>query len=375
MVLPCPYGRESALISVAEDPAQRVSGRVTATETTKPAVTLEQVAMAAGVSRATASRVVNRSPNVSPDVRRSVEVAIDRLGYVPNRAARSLVTRRSDSVGVVITEPSGRLFVDPFFPRLLRGISGELAARDLQLVLLMPGSRREAAQMESYLAAGHVDGALLVSLHGDDPMPERLAARGIPIVVGGRPPATALVSYVDVDNRQGARSAVEHLASIDRRRIATISGPTDMAVGLDRLAGYSDGIAAAGLDWDDGLVATGDFSQEGGARAMRILLARRPDIDAVFAASDLMAAGALQALREAGRRVPSDVAVVGYDDSQVAEMTDPPLTSVRQPIEEMGAEMSRLLVAVASRPAATPRQVILATRLVERASSKGESGR
>ena len=348
---------------------------MTATEITRPGVTLEQVATVAGVSRATASRVVNRSPKVSPEVRRSVEAAIDRLGYVPNRAARSLVTRRSDSVAVVITEPSGRLFVDPFFPRLLRGISAELAARDLQLVLLMPGSRREAAQMESYLAAGHVDGALLVSLHGDDPLPGRLAARGIPIVVGGRPPATALVSYVDVDNRQGARSAVEHLVAMDRRRIATISGPTDMAVGLDRLAGYSDGVATAGFGWDDGLVATGDFSQDGGARAMRTLLARCPDIDAVFAASDLMAAGALQALREAGRRVPSDVAVVGYDDSQIAEMTDPPLTSVRQPIEEMGAEMSRLLVSVASQPAAVPRQVILATRLIERGSSKGESGR
>ena len=163
--------------------------------------------------------------------------------------------------------------------------------------------------------------------------------------------------------------------ALGRRRIATISGPTDMAVGLDRLAGYSDGITAAGFTWDDDLVATGDFSQDGGARAMRTLLGRCPDIDAVFAASDLMAAGAFQALREAGRRIPSDVAVVGYDDSQVAEMMVPPLTSVRQPIEEMGAEMSRLLVAVASRPAAAPRQVILATRLIGRESSGGESGR
>jgi DNA-binding LacI/PurR family transcriptional regulator len=374
-VLPCPYGRESALIDVVRQPSRNGARRVTATDVARPAVTLEQVATLAGVSRATASRVVNRSPKVSAEVRRSVESAIDRLGYVPNRAARSLVTRRSDSIGVVITEPSGRLFADPFFPRLLRGISAELAARDLQLVLLMPGSPRETEQMEGYLTAGHVDGALLVSLHGDDPLPGRLAARGIPIVVGGRPPATALVSYVDVDNRQGARSAVEHLAGLGRRRVATISGPTDMAVGLDRLAGYKDGIHAAGLDRDPALVATGDFSQEGGARAMRTLLAARPDLDAVFAASDLMAAGALQALREAGRRVPSDVAVVGYDDSPIAEMTDPPLTSVRQPIEEMGAEMSRLLVAVASQPDAAPRQVILATRLVGRESSTGESGR
>jgi DNA-binding LacI/PurR family transcriptional regulator len=349
--------------------------RMTTTDALRPAVTLEQVATLAGVSRATASRVVNRSPKVSDEVRRSVEAAIDRLGYVPNRAARSLVTRRSDSVGVVITEPSGRLFEDPYFPRLLRGISAELAASDLQLVLLMPGSRHETEQVENYLAAGHVDGALLVSLHGDDPLPGRLAARGIPIVVGGRPPATALVSYVDVDNRQGARSAVEHLVLAGRRHIATITGPADMAVGQDRLAGYREAIAGAGFARDDELIAGGDFSQEGGARAMRELIARRPDLDALFAASDLMAAGALQALREAGRRVPQDVAVVGYDDSQIAAMTDPPLTSVWQPIEEMGAEMSRLLVAVASRPAAAPRQVILATRLIGRASSAAGSRR
>jgi DNA-binding LacI/PurR family transcriptional regulator len=333
--------------------------------------TLEQVARLAGVSRATASRVVNQSPKVSDEVRRAVAAAVAQLGYVPNRAARTLVTRRSDSVGVVITEPTSRLFIDPFFPRLLRGISAELAARELQLVLLMPGSPKETEQVERYLGAGHVDGVLLVSLHGNDPLPSWLAERGIPVVVGGRPPRHAAVSYVDVDNRQGGRSAVEHLVGVGRRRIATIAGPTDMPAGLDRLAGYRDAIADAELAADPALVAAADFSQEGGAAAMRQLIQRRPDLDGVFAASDLMAAGALQALRETGRRVPDDVAVVGYDDSQIAEMTDPPLTSVRQPIEEMGIEMTRLLADSSARPAATPRHVILATQLIRRASSTG----
>ena len=337
----------------------------------RASATLEEVARAAGVSRATVSRVVNGSPKVSQDVRRTVEREIARLGYVPNRAARSLVTRRSDSVGVVITEPTARLFVDPFFPRLLRGISGELGSRDLQLVLLMPEPGRDAARAEAYLSGGHVDGVLLVSLHGDDPLPKRLAGRGIPIVVGGRPPRGAAVSYVDVDNRGGARAAVGHLASLGRKVIATIAGPSDMGAGVDRLAGYREGLEEAGLPFSRDLEAVADFGHDGGLQAMRDLLAVRPDIDAVFAASDLMAAGALQALRQARRHVPDDVAVVGFDDSQLAATTQPPLSSVRQPIEEMGREMVRLLVESTERPDPVPRHVVLGTELVRRASSAG----
>jgi len=339
--------------------------------TPRASATLEEVAQAAGVSRATVSRVVNGSPKVSAEIRRSVEREVARLGYVPNRAARSLVTRRSDSVGVVITEPTTRLFVDPFFPRLLRGISGELGARDLQLVLLMPEPGRDAARAEAYLSAGHVDGVLLVSLHGDDPLPRRLAERGIPIVVGGRPPRGAAVHYVDIDNRGGSRAAVSHLASLGRRAIATIAGPGDMGAGVDRLAGYREGLEDAGLALDRTLESVSDFSHDGGLRAMRELLAARPDIDAVFAASDLMAAGALQALRVSRRRVPEDVAVVGYDDSPLAATTQPPLSSVRQPIEEMGREMVRLLMESSERRDPVPRHVVLGTELVRRASSAG----
>src|SRR5689334_19374912 len=161
--------------------------------------TLDEVARAAGVSRATVSRVVNGSPKVSPDLRRTVERAIDRLGYVPNRAARSLVTRRSESIAVVITEPATRLFSDPFFPRVIRGVSTALAARDLQLVLLMPDDPIEEQRSIRYLTGGHVDGVILVSLHGDDPLPQELAARRIPFVVVGRPPRGAEVDHVDAD--------------------------------------------------------------------------------------------------------------------------------------------------------------------------------
>ncbi|HSL33441.1 MAG TPA: LacI family DNA-binding transcriptional regulator, partial [Candidatus Limnocylindrales bacterium] len=247
-------------------------------------VTLDEVARVAGVSRATVSRVVNGNPKVGLDAKREVERAIRRLGYVPNPAARSLVTRRSDSVGVVIPEPPGMLFGDPFFPRLLRGISSELSSRNLQLVLLMPQSSDEEHRLERYLTAGHVDGALLVSLHGDDTLPETLAARHVPVVVGGRPPTGDTVSYVDVDNVGGARAAVTHLVEGGRRTIATISGPADMTVGIDRLDGYHQALDAAGLPRDPALEAAADFTQEGGAAAMRRLLDAQPAIDGVFAA-------------------------------------------------------------------------------------------
>jgi DNA-binding LacI/PurR family transcriptional regulator len=333
--------------------------------------TLEEVASRAGVSRATVSRVVNGSPKVSPDVRRAVEAAVLELGYVPNRAARSLVTRRSGSVGVVITEPTGRLFSDPFFPRLLRGISGALGARDLQLVLLMPETTTDTERTAAYLAAGHVDGILLVSLHGDDPLPDAIAKAGVPFVLGGRLLRTSAASFVDVDNRGGSRNAVEHLIAGGRRTIATIAGPADMGVGVDRLAGYREALADAGLALDDGLEAFGDFTQESGATAMERLLTARPDIDAVFAASDLMASGAMAVLAAANRRIPQDVAVVGYDDSPIATSVTPRLTSVRQPIEEMGHEMARLLVEAVEGTDPVQRRVILATELVRRASSAG----
>lgn len=333
--------------------------------------TLEEVALRAGVSRATVSRVVNDSPRVSPGIRRQVEAAIHELGYVPNRAARSLVTRRSGSVAVVIAEPTPRLFTDPFFPRLLRGVSAALSARDLQLVLLMPASPDEARRTGDYLAAGHVDGALMVSLHGADPLPARLAAAGVPMVAAGRPPHGTSASYVDVDNRGGARTAVEHLIDNGRQVVATIAGPDDMTPGIDRLGGYRDALAGADRDLDSTLEAVGDFTQESGTLAMERLLATRPDIDAVFVASDLMAAGAVSALAAAGRRVPEDVAVVGFDDSPVATSIRPALTSVRQPIEEMGHEMARLLIDAVGGREPVSRRVILATELIRRASSAG----
>ena len=279
------------------------------------------------------------------------------------------MTKRSDSVAVVITQPPGRIFADPFFPRLLRGISSTLAARDRQLILMMPETPADERRVGDYLTAGHVDGALLVSLHEGDPLPARLSAAGVPIVLVGRPPKGSRVSYVDVDNRQGAHSAVAHLISTGRKVIGTITGLLDTAPGIDRRQGYRDALADGGLKHDPTLEAPGYFTQEGAAAAMASLLETHPDIDAVFAASDQMAASVLPVILASGRRVPDDVAVVGFDDMAIATSTTPHLTSVRQPIEEMGHEMARLLLESVDAADPVPRRVILATELVRRASS------
>jgi len=348
------------------------------------------VAALTGVSRATVSRVVNGSPGVSPVVRSQVERAVAKLGYVPNRAARSLVTRRADSVALVVSEPHARFFSEPFFAGMVRGVSAVLSEAGVQLLLLIaqdltdrpgdhPGGPPEPpgrGRLERYVVGGHVDGVLLASLHGDDPLPAALERAGVPAVLVGRPSARggppvdrAQTSYVDADNRGGARMAVAHLAARGRRRIATITGPLDMGVGLDRLDGYRDGLATAGLAADPVLAEPGDFTEEGGAAATARLLARPgPPIDAIFAASDLMAAGALRALRAAGRRVPEDVAVVGFEDSAVARYAQPPLTTVRQPIEEMGRQATRLLLAKVAGEAGGM-HLILDVDLVERAST------
>ncbi|MCX5231891.1 LacI family DNA-binding transcriptional regulator [Streptomyces sp. NPDC006553] len=342
-----------------------VSGR----QTGRP--TLEEVAARAGVGRGTVSRVINGSPRVSEQAKAAVEQAVAELGYVPNRAARALAGSRTDAVALVIPETEARLFAEPYFLDIIRGVSSELAEADKQLLLTLIRSEQERQRFEQYLAAQRVDGVLLVSVHASDPLPDQVRALGLPAVLNGRRTEDERVAFVDSDNTGAGRTAVAHLAARGRRAVATITGPLDMYVARCRLDGYREGLVEAGLAADDGLVATGDFTEEGGRRAMRRLLDRRPDLDAVFAASDVMAAGARGVLREAGRRVPEDVALVGVDDSAVARHMDPPLTSVRQPIEEMGRTMARLLlqeIAAPSEPDEQPRQM-LPTELVVRASS------
>ncbi|MEV4330881.1 LacI family DNA-binding transcriptional regulator [Streptomyces sp. NPDC049597] len=331
--------------------------------------TLEAVAARAGVSRATASRVVNGGAGVRAPLVDKVRRAVEELGYVPNHAARTLVTRRNGAVAVIIAEPEFRIFSDPFFEQQVRGISRELTAHDSQLVLLWVEGPGDHDRIARYLDGGHVDGALAFSLHNDDELPAVIGRARIPAVFGGRPVVGSSpgVPYVDCDNRGGAREAVRHLVSLGRTSIAHIAGPRDQTSALDRVDGYRDVL----VDADPDLIRQGDFTEASGARAMAELLDSRPDVDGVFVANDLMASGALRTLRERGVRVPEDVAVVGFDDMEsVVVTTRPALTTVRQDIEGMGRLMVRLLMRLLDDSGGdTPASVITPTTLVRRASA------
>ncbi|MFD0429219.1 LacI family DNA-binding transcriptional regulator [Streptomyces zhihengii] len=307
---------------------------------------------------------------MSEETRSLVEAAIAELGYVPNRAARALAANRTDAVALVVPESQDRFFSEPYFSHIVRGAGAGLAGTGMQLLLTLAPQGRERDTLAQYLAADRVDGVLLVSVHAGDPLPDQLAALSVPVVISGRRSADEPLAAVDSDNFEGAREAVAHLAA--RGGAPSPRSPvrwtcTARSAGWTATARPSPGRPRR----RPRLTAEADFSEEGGRRAMRALLDGRPDLDAVFAASDVMAAGARATLREAGRRVPEDVALVGFDDSAVARHMDPPLTSVRQPIEEMGRTMARVLLDEIATPSAPPRRprIVLPTRLVVRESS------
>src|SRR5688572_4985815 len=273
------------------------------TETAKrrPGPRIEEVARVAGVSKSTVSRVINDEQYVSAKSREAVHAAIAQLGYSPNQAARTLAGHRANAIALVVSEPTGRVLSDPFFAGVLRGVHAELAGRHTQLLLMM-SQPSDTGDLVAYLSSGHVDGALLVSLHGDDPLVPMLHEIGLPVVAGGRPLGATTVPFVDSDNFSGGLEAARHLASLGRKRIATVAGPKDMAVGADRLSGFRRGLSEAKIATD--LVEHGDFTPESGSRAMERLLDQAPDLDAVFVAADIMALGALQVLHARGKRIP-----------------------------------------------------------------------
>ncbi|MDG4785645.1 LacI family DNA-binding transcriptional regulator [Micromonospora sp. WMMD1102] len=334
------------------------------TRRTRPRPTMDDVAAVAGVSRGTVSRVLNGGHNVSGPALEAVRRAIRKTGYVLNQHARSLVTQRSDSVAFILSEPQDRLFEDPNFNILLRGCTQELAEHDITLLLTIAGTSEDRKRVGRYVTAGHVDGALVISTHAGSPLLDELDARGLPFVAVGRPLGwDREVSYVAADDRGGARQMVSYLRSRGHRTIGTITGPLDTSGGVDRLAGYHDVLG----ETDPRLVVAGDYTSDGGEAAMERLLRQAPELDAVFVSSDLMATGAIAALHRAGRRVPEDVAVGGFDDSKVASTSVPRLTTIRQPWARISAEMVRLLLGHLAGDSHAA--VILPTELVVRESA------
>jgi len=328
--------------------------------------TISDVAAEAGVSRGTVSRVLTGGHWVSPEALAAVTAAIKSTGYRVNPHARSLATKRTGSIGFLLTESSEQLFEDPNFATLLRGVAQAVEKADLSLVVLMAGSASEQRRASDFIQQGHVDGVLLVSWHssGSD-LIGQLHSAGIPVIACGVPLGhEKKIGWVAADDMEGARTAVAHLRSIGRTRIATIAGPEDTSGGRQRLTGYRDEL---GDDFEASLVEVGDYSEASGVAAMTALLAREPGLDAVFAANDRMAAGAIEVLKASGRSIPGDVAVIGFDDSPTASRTSPTITTMHQPFERISAEMVRLLLQVID--GEPPAAMTLPTQLVRRESA------
>lgn len=329
-------------------------------------LTLEDIGRLAGVSRSTVSRVINGQASVSPDVRARVEEVIQRTGYAPNVAARSLVSGRTGVIGLVIPSRVHALFEDPYFGRLIQGVTA--ASNDLGKTLslfLFQTEEEETALYPRVVTSRFLDGLIITATRMSDPLLARISQDEIPIVMVGRPDVEGM-SYVDADNHGGALLAATHLCSLGYERIGLIGAPTTTTAGVDRLNGFVEGLAMCGRALHPDLRIDGDFSETSGHHAMERLLEQQPD--AVFAASDTMAIGALRALRERGVRVPQDVAVMGFDGLTASETTVPGLTTIRQPVTETGSHAVRMLDDLVSGATPSPQVKVMPVELVVRDS-------
>lgn len=330
-------------------------------------LTLEEIARLSGVSRSTVSRVINQQPNVSAGVRQRVEAVIQETGYQPNLAAQTLVSKRSWMIGLVLPRSVSSFFTDPYFPRLLQGIAQGCNENDYTLALFLVDTREDEEKILPRVSRkGMLDGILIQSGQIGDQLIDRMVNLDLPVVVVGSPLRAAEISYIDVDNVSGAYNAVSHLIRLGYQRIGTITGLTGGAASADRLEGYEKALNERGRNLDQSLIAEGDFTEAGGYYAMQQLLPSKPD--AIFAASDLMAIGALRAVREAGLSIPEDVAFVGFDDVSVARYASPQLTTIRQPIARFGVNAVEILIDLIENGIHPARRIIMDTELIIRES-------
>ncbi len=332
-----------------------------------PNLTLVDIAKQAGVSRSTVSRVVNNDPNVSDAVRSKVQEVITSTDYHPHAAARSLASHRSWMIGLVLPRTVSNFFTDPYFPRLTQGVAQACNLHNYTLGLFLLDTKEDEKRILPRIShKGLLDGILLQTAQLDDKLIDRLIHSDFPVVIAGRPFNSNGISYIDVDNVDAAHNAVMHLIKLGYKRIGTITGFLNGTVGIDRKQGYINAITEQGWDVEDRLIVEGSFSEMSGYTAMKKLLPARPE--AVFAASDTMAVGAIRATREAGLRVPDDIAFVGFDDLPIASLSDIKLTTVRQPIIQFGAKAVDTLIDLIENGIKPSRRIIMDTELVIRES-------
>lgn len=332
---------------------------------------IEEVAQKAGVSRSTVSRVLNNHRYVKPETRARVMTVIEQEGYSPHPAARILARQRTRVIGIVIPHAFTSAFDDPdylYFPTLVQGITTAAQEHDYAAMLWITHcSEDEQHYYQRILQNRLMDGLILASVEHNNPLAISLLENGTPFVSTERPlMAEDRISYVSIDNVQGGRVATEHLIRLGRRRIGAVTGRLSSPDGLDRLEGYKLALRDANIPFDPDLVVEAVFNRKSGYLATRTLLRR--GVDAIFAGNDSSALGVLDALHEAGVRVPEDVAVIGFDDLPTAIQATPPLTTIRQPILQRGARALALLVDLLEGRAQNPRQVLLPTQLVIRES-------
>ncbi|AKV56014.1 transcriptional regulator, LacI family [Bifidobacterium actinocoloniiforme DSM 22766] len=308
-------------------------------------MTIRDIAQEAGVSRATVSRYLNGGHWVSEQAAAKVQAVIDRTDYVANERARSLATGRSNSVAFLLGEPQELLFADPNFSTLLRAIADELGRKGMSLIMMTTDNQEENKRNLKFLRGGHVDGVLLVAWHYGvrKGLIHSLHAMDMPFVVAECPEVDSdSTSYVHVDDYHGAARATHYLLERGAKSVAMIAGPEGPTGALERVRGFEDAMRSRGQnpEW----IERGDYSKASGYDAALRLLKRAPQVDGLFVASDLMAIGAMQALRSQGRDVPANVQVIGFDDQQLAQISEPPLTTLRQPFGEIGRKMVDQLI-------------------------------
>ncbi|WP_287044947.1 LacI family DNA-binding transcriptional regulator [Herpetosiphon sp.] len=307
-------------------------------------LTIRQIAQLANVSRSTVSRVINNHPSVRPEVRQRVLEVIREQDYVPQAAARSLASRRTNVVTLLIPRSSAIIFTDPFFPLIIQGITETCSERDYSVMLSMVTGTQERDFYQRVLRSRMTDGLLMLSSDIDDPVLPLLINDQMPLVLIGEHPYMQPMYTVDVANRAGAVLAVSHLLQLGHRRIGAITGLLQMKTAIDRRDGYKQALLQAGVAIEHSLMIEGEFTQEGGYAAMRQLLSLEQRPSAVFVASDTMALGALRAIYEAGLHAPHDISLIGFDDVPGAAYTTPALTTIHQPIQKLGSTAATMLL-------------------------------
>ena len=329
-------------------------------------VTIKQVAEQAGVSIQTVSRVLNNRPDVSAETRQRIQAIIAQLEYQPYAVARSLASKRTYTLGLVTAD-----FSDFWFSQVVTGAEKEAHAHGYYFMLGSSSCNPEdEPKFLRLLTERHVEGILFIRAGCADESEQlaRLKESGIPVVITGDYLPESGLAMVDVDNTSGGRKATEYLLGLGHTRIAMLTGPSDWKSARDRTAGYLQALRANGAMANPDLIIEGTWLHKSGYHGMKALLEKKVQFTAVFAQNDRIARGAISALHEAGLRVPEDVSIIGYDDIPEAEFSDPPLTTIRQPMEEIGQAATRLLVQMIEDLEATPKQALFDTELIVRSS-------